>query len=369
MIFLLSTFPALVNPMIWLEAEVRAQLDHTIDGLRRALKSAIRLEFATIPPYLYALYSLKPGKNKEIAGIISSVVLEEMLHMALACNVLNAIGDSPTIDSPGFLVNYPDRLPGAVEGFLHVSLAAFSMDVLVHTFMVIEQPEKIREFPIFPASQLYEPDAFDLDGRPITVGDFYRAIIEEIEAQGPAIFTGDPTHQLTTSFTNIHLFPVTGLASAVRALRLIIDQGEGTKTSPFLDKEPAHFYRFAQILKGRTLIRNPHMEPGEPSFIYGGPQVPLNAADVWPVLRDPKAQLYLPGSPADLANRDFNRTFTRMLKELDAAFNGKPDRIAIAITEMRNMSRQAQYLMSLPVDWRNAGPSFEYDASAYCAQG
>src|SRR2546421_835393 len=61
-------------------------------------KKAVELEHATIPTYLYALYSLQPGGNLKIQSLVRSVVWEEMLHMSLACNVLNAIGGSPVIE-------------------------------------------------------------------------------------------------------------------------------------------------------------------------------------------------------------------------------------------------------------------------------
>ena len=38
-----------------------------------------------------------------VAAIIRSVVIEEMLHMALACNLLNAVGGQPEIDRAGFV--------------------------------------------------------------------------------------------------------------------------------------------------------------------------------------------------------------------------------------------------------------------------
>ena len=59
------------------------------------LQTAIEVEHSTIPAYLCALYSIKDGTNQEAAQIIKSVVLEEMLHMILAANVLNAIGGHP----------------------------------------------------------------------------------------------------------------------------------------------------------------------------------------------------------------------------------------------------------------------------------
>ena len=67
------------------------------------LQSAIELEHATIPAYLQALYSLKHAKNTVIAWLIRSIVVEEMLHMTIAANVLNAIGGQPVINKPDFV--------------------------------------------------------------------------------------------------------------------------------------------------------------------------------------------------------------------------------------------------------------------------
>ena len=72
----------------------------TLNDLRAHLQWAIELEHATIPPYLCALYSIKPGKNTDAAAAITSVFVEEMLHLTLAANVLNAIGGAPVIDAP-----------------------------------------------------------------------------------------------------------------------------------------------------------------------------------------------------------------------------------------------------------------------------
>src|SRR5215475_10364609 len=116
--------------MIYLKSELFADLDGTIDGLHRALQNAVELEHATIPPYLYALYSIKPDTNLEVAGLIKSVVLEEILHMSLDCNILNAVGGHPKIDDPCFLPNYPGPLPGGVESGLIVGLAPVSKQLI-----------------------------------------------------------------------------------------------------------------------------------------------------------------------------------------------------------------------------------------------
>ena len=60
----------------------------SLESLREHLQWAIELEHSTIPPYLCALYSIEPGRNLEAVEVISSVVVEEMLH-------LTACGQSP----------------------------------------------------------------------------------------------------------------------------------------------------------------------------------------------------------------------------------------------------------------------------------
>src|SRR6201999_4395779 len=95
----------------------------------------------TIPPYLYALYSLEHGGNDEIAHLLSGVVAEEMAHLALAANVLNAIAGHPAINDPALLPGYPGPLPGGVDDSLRVPLRPFSLDLVRDTFMVIEHPD------------------------------------------------------------------------------------------------------------------------------------------------------------------------------------------------------------------------------------
>src|SRR5262250_1804845 len=83
----------------------------TLDSLREHLQWAIELEHCTIPPYLCALYSVDAERNPEVCEVVASVVVEEMLHMTLAANLLNAVGGSPRLDSPRMLPGYPRCLP------------------------------------------------------------------------------------------------------------------------------------------------------------------------------------------------------------------------------------------------------------------
>src|SRR5579871_5515297 len=82
----------------------------TLEQLREHLQTAMQVELSTIPPYLCALYSIKEGTNQESARIIQSVVMEEMLHLVMVANIINALGFNPQID--GSIVKpYPTTLP------------------------------------------------------------------------------------------------------------------------------------------------------------------------------------------------------------------------------------------------------------------
>ena len=340
--------------MIHLKPEVFSTLNKTPEGLHRALQLAIELEHSTIPPYLYALYSLDPAANKSIYHLIFTIVTEEMLHMSLACNVLNAIGGKPVIDRAKFIPRYPGPLPGSVEHDLIVGLSGFTRQLVKNTFMVIEEPEDPLNFPVREAMLAAVPRT--------TIGEFYDRIKREIIdiSKHRNIFKGDPRKQLTAGFTD--LIAVTDVDSAVQAINLIVEQGEGTTTSPLDPQDlPAHYYRFAEIYYGKMLIRNLNPRPGEPAFIYGGEPIPFHPQGVTPVVTNPTASQYPAGSQAYETNNNFNFTYTSMLKSLHQVFNGQPDRIAPAVQLMESMRLQARYLMTIEVsDGLYAGPSFEY---------
>src|SRR5215467_6022457 len=158
----------------------------TIDDLRTRLQWAIEIEHSIIPPYLCALYSIEPGRNIEAVEALTSVFIEEMLHMTLAANVLNAIGGTPTLDRADFLRTYPTPLPHS-RGTFQIPLARFSR-AAIDTFMRIENPEA--------AEAVAEADQYD------TQGQFYLSIEQGLQnlctVHGEQqIFSGNPARQVT----------------------------------------------------------------------------------------------------------------------------------------------------------------------------
>lgn len=110
------------------------------------LQLALGVELAVLPPYLYALWSIKSADEGasppalEAARSIRAVVYEEMLHAGLVANILNALGKPP--DLLEHLVDYPGPLPGHAalppHGYV-VGLGPLSTDT-IDTFLKIERP-------------------------------------------------------------------------------------------------------------------------------------------------------------------------------------------------------------------------------------
>ena len=114
----------------------------TLDDLRDHLQYAIGLELTTIPAYLCALYSIVPGASTAACEVIQSVVLEEMLHMALAANILNAVGGIPDTrpadGGPSPVPVYPATVP-FIDAIPVIHLQAFS-PAAIDEFIAIERP-------------------------------------------------------------------------------------------------------------------------------------------------------------------------------------------------------------------------------------
>lgn len=348
--------------MITLRPEIADRIKAgDISSVRASLQLAIELEHATIPPYLYALYSLAPGTNTAVAGIIESVVTEEMLHLTLAANMLNAIGGSPVLDSPAFIPRYPGPLPGSVEGQLVVGLAPCSLDQVKNTFMAIEQPEHPLDFQVtaLPA------------GASLTIGQFYRAIRAALVQLGEKAFSGDPRDQISPDQMPRAVI-VTDVASACRAVDIITDQGEGTSKSPLeiVGSDYAHYYRFAEIARGRRLVRNPDAPPGAPpdqQYSYTGEPVTFDPASVLAVPANPSTTAYPAGSSVLRACVNFNYTYTNLLKCLHATLSGKPGEFPATIGLMMSLKQQALDMMTgVSTDSVPAGPTFEWQPVNTC---
>lgn len=323
----------------------------TKEDLAAALQTAIELEHSTIPPYLCALYSIKPGRNQEAASIIRSVVMEEMLHMAMACNLLNAIGGAPSIDRPDFIPTYPGGLPGELRPDLTVRLRKASIEQIRDVFMSIEEPAVTED-----------PDS--LHGE--TIGWFYDRIEQAFKdlSQTENLFTGDPARQVSAWQGVGNLVVVTDLDSALAAMHEIVEQGEGASPVDPEDgyDELAHYYKFAEIVHGRRLVKH-----GD-AWSYTGAPITFDEDGVWPMVDDPDTASLPPGSQAAVQSDEFNQIYANLLRSLHEVFNGNPQGLNKAVGLMFTLNIQAQKLMQLPLDpgsQLTAGPAFQYPAQPW----
>jgi Ferritin-like len=316
------------------------------------LQGAIELEHATIPIYLTAFLSIKPGFMTDIAAILRSVFVEEMLHMCIACNVLNAIGGAPLINKPGFIPTYPGPLPMNI-GDLRVHLAPLSMEQ-VGLFMKIEEPEVPLKFPVKTA-------LMSLSVSYATIGQFYQALIEKIQELGDAIFKGDPSRQVVGEqwFPTTELFAIQNAAEATQALQLIVEQGEGTHKSPLSGGELAHYYRFAEIFHQKQLVPDTTEPQG---FSYSGSAIKLDSSGVWNLVVDSKASQYPAGSRARTLVDQFNSTYSNLLNALHDTFDGSPKSLERAIGLMYELNTVGGQVVETTdsATGKQAAPSYEF---------
>jgi Ferritin-like len=227
------------------------------------LTQACELEQGVLCEYLFALYSLKHDSqdglsSQQLAQVarwertLSRVAVQEMLHLALAINLLTTVGAVPHLHRPNFPIRcqwYPPDV--------RLALVPFGEAALRH-FMYLERPESI---------DLEDPEAFAAvcECRPLTatpstlmaapqnyhtVGHLYRSIehgfASLVERYGETdVFIGPRRAQASREvFGWPELVPVTDLASARAAIELIVEQGEGAGG----DWREAHFGHFSTML-------------------------------------------------------------------------------------------------------------------------
>jgi rubrerythrin len=245
-----------------------------VEDLRRHLQWAIEVEHSTIPPYEYAMWSVV-DPDSEAGTSIKYVAREEMLHAALAANLLTAVGGAPRFTG--------DAVPRYPEPMRHhdpkqplvLHLAPASVELIGDVFLRIEQPEERGAKP--------EADRYE------TLAQFYEAIVAALARLGEEIFTGDPRRQVTKGYAGHGggaLFAITDVDSALLSIEVIVEQGEGTHTSAFAPvgfdptridhlrlepfgfegtPEPAHYWRFLNIVEGKTPLGDVHPMRLDPS--------------------------------------------------------------------------------------------------------
>lgn len=327
------------------------------------LQIALELELATIPPYLAALLSIKSSGNRAAAEAIRSVVVEEMLHLALVANVINAVGGRPRIDRDA-VPQFPLELKFEGRPFADrqfpIDLARFSLSA-VDTFMKIEMPNHLA----------VQEMAATITVPALTIGAFYEKVADlltDLDKDG-GLFVGKPERQLGADYywsSGGKIVQVKDLASAKEALSIVITQGEGASpasTAAFAAKVEGpftlgHYYRLSEIRHGHRYQTSDDPD-GEPT----GMAIQVDYQQVYPIRTNAKSTDYPTGSAPHELNAAFNREYTLMLRQIGEAFNGEPNALYTAIMNgMHQLSSLARQLMAIqiPGSAENACPTFEW---------
>ncbi|MCF0069490.1 ferritin-like protein [Dyadobacter sp. CY261] len=337
----------------------KALTANVLEELYPLLQKAIELEHSTIPPYLTAMFSLKPGTNLVQRQIIHSIVIEEMLHMTIAANILNALGGTPDINNSQFVPEYPGPLPMGIGNGLIVGLEKYSQGVVKNVFMEIEEPENAI---VFKSLDIKKLPTFS------TIGQFYQAIQQKIDELAPNDLPGHKDYQVTSAFFPAQeLFPIYTKQHAIDAINIIIEQGEGTSTSP-LDQqdELAHYYRFEELYKGKRLLKDPSAPKG---YSFSGPDIPFTPDDVYPLFPNTKTSMLPAGSEVLNRMNQFNASYYSLLSGLHDTFNGQPTWLDNTIGVMYDLKLTAEKLCATPFPGKagyTIGPSFEFTATSKC---
>lgn len=226
------------------------------------LCAAAELEHALMCEYLFAAFSLKRSVDEgltpeQLAAVerwrsaILTVATQEMLHLAIACNLLTSIGVSPHLSRP----NLPQPARHYPSG-VRLELLPFSEQALRH-FLFLERPEGMdlndaeglaaidNAVPVMGEDEI-APHLQEFR----TVGHLYRSIeagfrnlAEKLGEEN--LFIGPGGSQVPGElFGWTELGPITSTDDAVRAIEAIVEQGEG----PRGDWRNAHFGRFLGVL-------------------------------------------------------------------------------------------------------------------------
>jgi hypothetical protein len=262
----------------------------TLPELKNALQLAVQLEFSTIPPYLCAQWSIKEDPDR-VERILHHIVGQEMSHMALAGNLLSALGGVPRVAHRSFIPKYPtDYLPGGIKQKRPLDLRPLSFEQL-EVFMQIENPE----------FSLVEHASSE---QPTTIGEFYDEIIVGFTRVKPAIVR----HANTVPVVLYR--PIRTVDDAVSVVTRIKVEGEGLQDSPH---EPnydgtayAHYYLFKEAYRQRRLKRS------RDGWEFSGEQI------VFPDTHD-----FSKHDRRHPLQRNFRKVLTHLLVELEGCWRGR----------------------------------------------
>ena len=196
-----------------------------------------------------------------------------------------------------------------------------------------------------------------------SIGEFYEEIRRGLEhlsgEMGDALFSAIPLVRWAREYYYSgggEVIPVTDLASATEAIRLISEQGEGLGGAIYdHEGELSHYYRFKQLAIGKYYQEGdrPDEPTGPPLRRTGKPSTRSSARP----LED-----YPEGSELRAAAEDFNQQYAEFLGMLTRAFTGQPELLIEGVAVMFRLKELITALIRNPIPGQegvNAAPTFE----------
>jgi Ferritin-like len=230
--------------------------------LIKLLHLATELEHTLCCQYLYAVFSLRrlstdfpencDSERVELmmnatgrwASDIFAVARQEMEHLAIATNMLTAINEHPHLKHH----DYPDLKLAEILGAPMV-LERCNLATL-QRFQFIERPKGIDSGPPPAVESIY-----------LEIQSLFKTL------PASELFAGDGLRQIDQTDVELgismKILPVTSRATAVRAIALILEQGEGL--SELVTATDSHFARFtATIRDHEQVVKSLQIDPSLP---------------------------------------------------------------------------------------------------------
>ncbi len=331
------------------------QTPQTLAEVQAAVQTAIDLEFSTLPPYLYAKMTILPGSNAPAISRLNTIVGQEMIHMCLACNIMNAIGGTVQINPP----SYPGPLPGDVDAGLTVHLLPFSQAAMSQG-MAIEEPVEAIDPPVLKRT-VAAPN--------VTIGEFYDLLDQALQALPATAWLPNNNQISDQQFFPGQIFAVNNKDDAHTAITQIVSEGEGTPVTPTDNGSPldfqhelAHYYRFWEMTRNQVLVK----DPNPVGFAWGGP-LGLDFSQVYPAIADPESHDFSQDPPAaQQAQADCNAAYSALVDGLVSAFRGGTGGLGLAVRAMFDLRMAAMTALTTPLaDGHSvAGAAFVYTPNA-----
>ncbi|KAF7377627.1 hypothetical protein MSAN_00185500 [Mycena sanguinolenta] len=214
------------------------------DELIEHVKTGMKIELCTLPLYFCALYSIKEDDSQWASSArmhILSVAEQEMLHLALAGNMLRSLDGAQTLYNREFMPTYPSKiLFDEVDMELQPANKANLECFLRIEAPYMPQPKLPTPEPMFPH---FIP-------KYRSIGQFYKELeigIKQVAQTDPNLFSHNYEMQFTgDEFFDSKMTVIRDEATALQALETIVAQGEGNIGVP-----DSHYAIFVELYQQR----------------------------------------------------------------------------------------------------------------------